>query len=84
MHSKLSCLHLLEEIYNFSSLKLLREDQWGIKINDKGSGFPVKMYLQSTENVEIKTHFDEKWNYEHRLVLTEGCLTRKQGCLPEP
>lgn len=40
--------------------------------------------VQNTENAEIKTHFDEKWNYEHRLVLTEGCLTRKkEDCLPE-
>lgn len=34
--------------------------------------------VQNIENVEIKTHFDEKWNYEHRLALIEGCLTRKK------
>lgn len=32
-----------------------------------------------TENVEIKTHFDEKLNYEHRLFLMEGCLTSKRS-----
>ena len=37
------------------------------------------LYLQNTENVEIKTHFDEKWNHEHRLVLTEECLTRERA-----
>lgn len=36
------------------------------------------MCLRRTENVEIKTYFDEKWNYEHRLVLAEGCLTIKK------
>lgn len=50
----------------------------GSKINDKASGFPLKMDLHHTENVEIKMHFDEKWNYEHRLVLTKGCLDRKE------
>lgn len=37
------------------------------------------MGLLHTENVEIKTRFDEKWNYEHRLVLMEGCLTSKRS-----
>lgn len=62
----------------FLSLKLALAGPAGNKINDKDSGFPVKMCLQHTENAEIKTHFDEKWNYEHRLVLTEGCLTSKK------
>lgn len=37
------------------------------------------MGLLRTENLEIKTHFDEKWNYEHRLFLVEGCIFSKRS-----
>lgn len=70
----------------FFKFRIAQARPAGNKINDKDGGFPVKMCLRRTENVEIKTHFDEKWNYEHRLVLAEGCLTikKKKGWLPEP
>jgi len=35
------------------------------------------MCLQLTEDVEIKTHFDEKWNYEHRLSSLKDASPEK-------
>lgn len=46
-------------------------------MKDRDSGFPVKRRPQCTESVEIKMHFDEKWNYERRLVPAEGCHSRE-------
>lgn len=51
----------------------------GTEMNDEDSGFPVKMGRRRAQSVEIKTCFDEKWNYEQRLVVAEGCLTRKRS-----